>query len=160
MVTTRNLPEAHIRRAGPHDLDRIDVLESEAFSADRFARRNLRRLLARSSALVLIAERGQTPVGYALVLFSRRTRIARLYSIAVSQANRGSGVGAALLKRAASEARMRGKRVLRLEVRASNKAALRSYERAGFEECGRRASYYPDGEDAVIMQIGLNGQGA
>ncbi len=39
-----------------------------------------------------------------------------------------------------------------LEVRASNTAALRLYFKLGFQQVGRRASYYSDGEDAVLME--------
>ena len=39
-----------------------------------------------------------------------------------------------------------------LEVRESNKAAIRLYEKYDFKETGVRRNYYSDnGEDAVIM---------
>ena len=38
-----------------------------------------------------------------------------------------------------------------LECRASNAAALRLYEKLGFETVGARAKYYADGEDCVLM---------
>ena len=39
-----------------------------------------------------------------------------------------------------------------LEVRADNSAALRLYERFGFERISVRRRYYPDGADACIMR--------
>lgn len=146
----RMLPQ--IRLAGPDDLDAIDALEGEAFEADRFARRNLRRLLARPTACVLLAERGGEPHGYVLLLFRAGGRMARLYSIAVAQRARGAGVGAALIEAAEAEAARRGCDSLRLEVRASNQTARRAYQRAAFGETGIRPAYYPDGENAVIME--------
>jgi len=42
-----------------------------------------------------------------------------------------------------------------LEVRVSNIAAIRMYERLGFRPAGRRVRYYHDNnEDALIMWLG------
>jgi [ribosomal protein S18]-alanine N-acetyltransferase len=41
-----------------------------------------------------------------------------------------------------------------LEVRASNAAAIRLYESAGFERAGRRSGYYREpAEEAIVMRI-------
>lgn len=144
--------EITIRHAGRGDLDAIDRLESGAFQADRFARRNLRRLLASRSARVLIAELGTGPAGYALLLFRKGSRVARLYSIAVAERVRGCGVGSRLLAACEGEAAGHGASILRLEVRASNQTAIGTYARAGFQQSGRHPAYYPDAEDAVIME--------
>lgn len=149
-----------IRSAGPSDLETIDALEREAFQSDRFARRNLRRLLARTTASVLLAERDGKPAGYALVLFRERARVARLYSIAVDEQARGAGVGSALIEAAGREAAGRNCDILRLEVRASNRTALHAYKGAAFRQTGSRPAYYPDGEDAVIMEKTIGTAGA
>ncbi|TGY89955.1 ribosomal-protein-alanine N-acetyltransferase [Marinicauda algicola] len=145
-----------VRRAGKCDLDTIDALEGGAFEADRFSRRSLRRLLASASASVFIAQRESQATGYALVLFREGARVARLYSIAVAAEARGTGVVTALLQAVRDAAARRGCTRLRLEVRASNARARRAYERAGFSRAGMRPHYYPDGEDAVIMERELD----
>jgi ribosomal-protein-alanine N-acetyltransferase len=43
-----------------------------------------------------------------------------------------------------------------LEVRTSNTAAITLYEKFGFVVAGRRAAYYPNGEDALLMIYNLN----
>jgi ribosomal-protein-alanine N-acetyltransferase len=58
----------------------------------------------------------------------------------------------------AGAAREHGARTLLLEVRPSNPAALRLYERYGFQRIGVRRGYYPSHhgrEDAVVMRITL-----
>jgi ribosomal-protein-alanine N-acetyltransferase len=47
-----------------------------------------------------------------------------------------------------------------LEVSATNDAARRLYDGAGFVEVGRRPRYYADGTDAVLMQRALTRDGA
>ncbi|MEX2365017.1 MAG: GNAT family N-acetyltransferase, partial [Pseudohongiellaceae bacterium] len=47
-----------------------------------------------------------------------------------------------------------------LEVRPSNQAAIRLYEKTGFKEIGIRPDYYPDKfgrEDALVMALTLSG---
>lgn len=141
-----------IRKARRTDLDAIDRIEGLSFETDRFSRDTLRRLLASWTAACLVAEIDGAPAGYAIVLFRAGTLVARLYSIAVDPARRGLGAAQALLGAAESAARARGSRFLRLEVRASNKAGLSLYDRAGFTFLERRRGYYSDGEDAVRLE--------
>lgn len=42
---------------------------------------------------------------------------------------------------------------LHLEVRPSNQSAIRLYRACGWERCGLRAGYYPDGEDAALFRF-------
>ncbi len=42
-----------------------------------------------------------------------------------------------------------------LEVRRHNHPAIRLYESFGFRESGLRRGYYPDGEDALLMELRL-----
>lgn len=42
-----------------------------------------------------------------------------------------------------------------LEVRASNEAALNLYQKMGFIQVNVSKSYYPDGEDAIVMTLAL-----
>lgn len=47
--------------------------------------------------------------------------------------------------------------VAMLEVRVSNGAAIALYDQLGFKQVGRRKQYYPDGEDAILMNKDLPG---
>ncbi len=73
-------------------------------------------------------------------------------NLAVLPEQRRSGVGSALLARVLAEAPALGTRCLYLEVRQSNDAARRLYERFGFTVTGTRRAYYsqPD-EDAIVL---------
>lgn len=145
-----------IRAAGPGDLDAIDAIEAASFTADRFARRNLARLLRSGTAEVLLAENEGEPVGYVLLLFRAGAKAARLYSLAVSPQARGKGAAAKLVQAAARRAIGRGCDRLRLEVRASNEAAARLYRRAGFRTLREWPGYYEDGESALRMEWRLD----
>jgi ribosomal-protein-alanine N-acetyltransferase len=73
-------------------------------------------------------------------------------NLAVHPDLRGRGLGTALLARVLEEAERLGAPSATLEVRRSNTAARRLYERAGFCVSGVRTSYYSSPiEDALIL---------
>ena len=145
-------PAVVVRRARKSDLDSVEAVEQSSFDVDRFSRSALKRLLAAMTADCRVAEIDGKVVGYVAVLFRAGTFVARVYSIAVDPAYRGRGVAQGLIAGAEQAARVRGSRSLRLEVRASNKAALSLYERAGFTFLERKPGYYQNDEGALRLE--------
>ena len=73
-------------------------------------------------------------------------------NVAVRPQFRGVGIGTALLHHALREGKQLGARRATLEVRASNEAARRLYERLGFYVAATRRNYYTKPvEDALIL---------
>ncbi len=67
---------------------------------------------------------------------------------------RGQGIGSALVQRLLQSGRERGAEEFTLEVRKSNQAAIRLYEKNGFVSEGVRPGFYgKPKEDALIMWI-------
>jgi ribosomal-protein-alanine N-acetyltransferase len=142
-------PARHsIRAAVPAEVPALAALEQRSFASDRMSARQYRRHVASPGAVVLVAHRDGLLAGSAVVFLRLGSDLARLYSIAVDPAARGTGLGAALLAAAERAARRRGARRLRLEVRQDNPAAIRLYETRGYRRVGARAAYYEDGADA------------
>ena len=93
----------------------------------------------------------QKVIGFALL---RCFDDAEIIRIAVCQSERKKGIGKRLLMELLNEAEKRGIHDMILEVRASNEAAKRLYESAGFMIEGIRRKYYCNPtEDAVIMRF-------
>jgi ribosomal-protein-alanine N-acetyltransferase len=79
---------------------------------------------------------------------------AHINNLAVLPELRGRGLGTQLLEVITHEAAQLGAAVLTLEVRQSNDAARRLYERAGFYQDGVRKNYYTNPvEDALILSL-------
>ncbi|ACY18075.1 ribosomal protein S18-alanine N-acetyltransferase [Haliangium ochraceum] len=76
-----------------------------------------------------------------------------LLNIAAHPDHRRRGIGRRLLAHMLAVAEARGTRYLTLEVRDSNHPAQALYRGYGFDEVGRRARYYSDGEDAIVMTL-------
>lgn len=145
-------PAVRVRRATVRDLAALIDLENATFTHDRMSPRQWRRHLHNDRAALLVAVHGNDLAGAAVVFFRRRAAVARLYSIAVAQAQRGRGIGRLLLAAAEAETVRRGRRALRLEVRAGNASAQRTYEAAGYARFGAIPDYYEDGEAAWRYQ--------
>jgi GNAT superfamily N-acetyltransferase len=106
-------------------------------------RRNIEASLADvGSAEQLVAERDGAIVGTVLLYPPRRMELPRggwlempwpeVRLLAVAPAERGRGVGAALMQECVRRVRRAGGRVLSLHTTDRMKAALRMYERMGF----------------------------
>jgi ribosomal-protein-alanine N-acetyltransferase len=83
---------------------------------------------------------------------------AHLLNLSVARHAQRSGLGWRTLDWMADVARGYGGRTMLLEVRPSNEAAIRLYQRYGFERIGVRRGYYPSEggrEDAIVMRISL-----
>lgn len=150
-----------IRHATEADLPGILELES-AFPSDRLSRRALRRLLGRPSAQLWVvrgsgrAEAAQ--VLAAIVVLTRgNSRVARIYSLAVTPAARGRGLARALLGHAQHWAERAGMREMRLEVRSDSHAARTLYAGLGYLEHTTLPGYYEDGGDGLRLRRRLAG---
>lgn len=151
-----------IRPARLADLDALVALEQAAFASDQAERRAIRHAI-RSPTMSLLAaiteaEEGDVLVAAATLERRRRTRIARLSSIAVAPSRAGSGLGGLLLDAAEDDSRAHGCAWLRLEVRADNGAGIRLYVRRGYVRFATKPDYYEDGMTAWCYEKAL-GQG-
>jgi ribosomal-protein-alanine N-acetyltransferase len=72
-------------------------------------------------------------------------------NIAVRPDRRQQRIASMLLDMLFTLAQRRGMRDMFLEVRMSNTAAQQTYRKLGFSTLATRKSYYPDGEDALVM---------
>ena len=127
----------------------VALLEQICFS-DPWSREALAAELNEPTSAWLVAVEGKRPVGYiGLRIVEDEGEIVNL---AVSPGWRKKGVGAALLGTVLDFAAVQGVQKVWLEVRESNTAARKLYEKAGFTAVGKREKYYSAPvEDAVMM---------
>ena len=153
-------PSPHIgaiRNAHHGDMDALVAIENQCFSIDRISRSGLRRFLTRSrqdpwGVRFLAVEHGACICGYILLLLRRNSRVARIYSLAVTPEYRHMGVARTLLVGTESIAMESGRNRIRLEVREDNAAAIRLYTSVGYQTFGRIEPYYEDRTAAIRME--------
>jgi [ribosomal protein S18]-alanine N-acetyltransferase len=76
---------------------------------------------------------------------------AEILNLGVLPERRRRGEGGALLEGTIAEFRTRGVGRVFLEVRESNKSAIRFYEERGFSRTGRRPGYYREPAEAAVL---------
>ncbi len=109
-----------------------------------------------SGYICLVMEQGKELMGYAVLMMVLDE--AHLLNISVAKSYQGQGWGRYLLVQMMEIGREKGGLNMFLEVRPSNRSALRLYESMGFNEMGIRPGYYPahnGREDAVLMGMAL-----
>ncbi|HNI70450.1 MAG TPA: GNAT family N-acetyltransferase [Marmoricola sp.] len=146
-----------VRTGSPTDLGVVLALEQECFP-DPWGEALVAPGLAGEvpTTTYLVAELDGEVVGYAVLAIAGD--IADLQRIAVTAGARRTGQASALLDKAVWEAMLTGRRPpdrMLIEVRADNVDALAFYTAREFVEIDRRARYYADGTDAVILRRSL-----
>jgi len=148
-----------LRRGRRRDLDALDALEREIFKSRLFSghllsRASFRRLLASPSATFIVAETDAL-AGYVLVLYRAHSSAARMYSIGVARKFRRRGLARLFVAAAEKDAVRRGRKTMRLEVRADDRGTAALYESSGYRRVGRAAGYYGGRVDALRLEKAL-----
>jgi [ribosomal protein S18]-alanine N-acetyltransferase len=148
-----------IRRAAATDLPALLALE-QLFPGDRLDRRGFRYLLTRAHADLWVAAGEGMLLGNAVVLYRRNAPSARLYSLVVAPGARRQGVAHRLVRALERAAAERGVHRIHLEVRCDNTAAMRLYQKLGYQLSGRLPCFYEDGQDALRFERALPRDGS
>lgn len=140
-----------IDAARKEDVAAISEIERAAFS-DPWSARSFRDALEHPAVYFGCARSDAAEVlGYVVAWFVAGE--GEIANLAVAPEGWGGGIGRALLDAALDEGRRRGIEAVYLEVRDSNLRARRLYQSRGFEEIGRRKSYYRRPvEDAIVLR--------
>jgi ribosomal protein S18 acetylase RimI-like enzyme len=142
---------ARIRPATVADVDGILALEA-LFTTDRVSRRALLRFLRIPTATVWVAVLEKAVVGSCIMLTKANTRRARIYSVVVSPAARGQGLGHRFLQTAERAAKQAGREWMVLEVALDNIPAQKLYESRGYQWQRDLEEYYEDGSGGKRLE--------
>ena len=141
-----------IRQAKLYDVPAMARIERDSFEAPWSADEITKDVTAGGNVYVAVALAGDERAGYAEIRMISGE--AQIYNIAIAPEFRREGIGEALLRHCIDKAEADGCKLVTLEVRGSNEAAMELYKKLGFHEVGRRKGYY-NGEDAVLMDLDL-----
>ncbi|MBQ6315705.1 MAG: ribosomal protein S18-alanine N-acetyltransferase [Mogibacterium sp.] len=148
-----------IRRARLFDVPAISRLEMETSGTPWSSESITRDITSNDKAYMVVAELGESDpengilgdvIGYADMWIVAGE--AELNNIAIDEKYRGHHFGEQLLDHLLTKCREAGCKVMNLDVRKSNQAAIALYEKMGFERVGIRPRYYRNNkEDAILM---------
>jgi ribosomal-protein-alanine N-acetyltransferase len=149
-----------IERMTQADLPEVLEIERACFPSPWSRQCFLAEVLNRRRSHPLVARLnepggGASPVAGYACLWQVHEEI-WINNLAVRADLRRRGLGRRLVREALRLGRELGCRQAILEVRPSNREAIRLYQSEGFEEISRRSRYYTDNqEDALVMATGL-----
>jgi len=142
-----------LKKAELSHLAQIEALEEVCFSCPWTASQ-LQNMMEDEKAAFLVAVEGDAVAGYAA--FTSVLDEGYIANVAVSPDHRRRGLGDALVRALADEARRRQLSFLTLEVRESNAPARALYEKHGYKAVGLRKNYYEKPtESAILMTLWL-----
>ena len=130
----------YIREAASSDIPALCALERECFSSPWSEGAFSESMQSGNAHFLLCEGEGGEVLGYigGIFLLDECT----VTDVCTAEHARRQGIGEALLKQLEAECRARGAAHIFLEVRESNTAAIRLYERLGYERLGVRAGAY------------------
>ena len=139
-----------IRPATLDDVPTLIALEKHAVTAAHWSPEQYRAIFSTGGTprLALVLEDANAIQGF---LIARATGLEwELENIAIAGPARRRGLGTRLLGEFLNTARARGATSVFLEVRESNSAARRLYEKWAFCDSGRRPAYYLDPVESAV----------
>lgn len=141
-----------IVRVAPAMLQEIAALEALTF-AQPWSEQALALLCGESAfGFAALCEDGVAAYGGMLTVLDE----GQITNVATHPDHRRQGLAGRVLEALLTEARSRGLAFVTLEVRESNTAAIRLYEKFGFAAVGRRPRFYTGPtEAALVMQCDL-----
>ncbi len=148
-----------VRRAKIEDLQFLLNLENESFPVyQRNSKQNIKHGLISRFQETLIAEIKQKPkIAIGSVVLFKYIHTLRIYSIAVSNEYQNKGIGELLVNHVKEYAIRNNYDRIMLEARANNNKLIDWYKTRGFQIINVLKDYYSTGEDAVKMELKVNG---
>jgi ribosomal-protein-alanine N-acetyltransferase len=149
-----------IRPAIPADIPSIRTLEQQADTAAHWAEREYDALFAADAPeriAVVAANESDTAQVCGFVIARCAHDEWEIENVVVARDHQRLGIGTKLIRDLLLRVETAHATSVLLEVRESNLAARRLYEKLGFSQQARRGNYYRDPpEDALLLQISIS----
>ncbi len=142
-----------VRTVGPEGVDRAVDLVARSLPGGWGPVAVAGALEAPMARVVWALGPGERPLG--IVLARRVVDLLEIDQVGVLPEARRSGAATAMIEALIRGGTAEGLVEARLELAESNAAARALYDRLGFVVVGRRARYYPDGDDALLLSRSL-----
>lgn len=138
-----------IRRAEFADLEHIYECETTCFEQSWTYVMLYDDIIENPNTVYLVVELDGDIIGYGGMWIVMDE--AHITNVCIRPEFRQRGYAKHLMDALSEASRRNGAKAMTLEVRVSNKAALRLYKRCGFSIQGLRKKYYQNSEDAYVM---------
>ncbi len=139
----------NIRRAGMADLEKIYECETASFEEPWTYAMLYDDIIENGNTVYMVVENAGDIIGYGGMWIVMDE--AHITNVCIMPEHRKKGHAKALMRELICAGKEQGASSVTLEVRVSNKPALRLYKQMGFTIQGLRKRYYRNNEDAYVM---------
>jgi len=133
----------------------IEELQEVFKYSNRYSKRELENLINKPFTDIFIFQTEEKIKGFS-VLWKFFPEV-ELHWIEIFKPCRGKGLGKTFMEELLNHYRSRGFEKLLLEVSETNLPALGLYKNFSPKVIGKRKNYYPNGSDALLLEIPLKG---
>jgi [ribosomal protein S18]-alanine N-acetyltransferase len=136
--------EINIETASIKLLDKLYEIEEQCFEQEAFTKRQISYLLTDYNSIPLVAKAETIIAGFiiAQVEIENSTMFGHIITINVASTFRRKGIATKMLQEIEVILKHKGIMECHLEVREDNSAALKLYQKAGYQKVGRLEKYY------------------
>jgi ribosomal-protein-alanine N-acetyltransferase len=144
-----------VEDASRKDLDQLYEIETECFRREAFTKKQIAELLMDYNSISLLARYNGEAVGFIIgrISVEEEALAGHILTLDVLPAQRRRGIGRRLLQELESILLQKNIRESYLEAREDNVAALRLYERMGYEKTGKLKDYYGDAHGVCLKKV-------
>ncbi|NWF87798.1 ribosomal protein S18-alanine N-acetyltransferase [Candidatus Bathyarchaeota archaeon] len=137
--TTLTIEDASIRQ-----LDRLYEIETECFKKETFTKHQIAHLLTDYNSVSLIAKLNSEIIGFIIgMIYPEKNALAgHILTVDVLPAHRRKGIAKELLIEIERIFKEKGVKSSHLEVREDNVAAIRLYQKLGYQKVAKLKGYY------------------
>ena len=137
------------------DLDQLYEIETECFKDEAFMKKQIAQLLMNYNSISLLARYNGKAVGFIIgrISVENEALAGHILTLDVLPTQRRRGIGRRLLEELESIFVQKNISESYLEVRENNGAALRLYERMGYEKIGKLKNYYGDAHGICLKKV-------
>lgn len=141
-----------IRDISLHDLDTIYLIETSSYNAP-WTKINLSDEIIKSNNLNLCIITNSSIIGYCFSYFVNKDLF--ITNFCIHPDHRNKHFGTILLNNLLDKANQKFIRLVFLEVREKNFAAIKLYKKLGFSQDCIRKNFYSNGDNALLMHLDL-----
>lgn len=136
--------EIKIETASIRLLDKLCEIEEQCFNEEAFTKRQIAYLLTDYNTIVFVAKVNSVIAGFiiAQVEIENNTLFGHIITINVAPDYRRKGIASKMLTETEEVLKQKSMIECRLEVREDNNAALKLYQKGGYQKIGRLEKYY------------------
>ena len=136
--------ELKIEPASIKLLDKLYEIEEQCFDQEAFTKRQIAYLLTDYNTIALVAKANNDIAGFIItqIEIENNTLFGHIITINVSSSCRRKGIASKMLQEMEIILKQKGIRECHLEVREDNSAALKLYQKSGYQKISKLEKYY------------------